>query len=198
MGMPEVMRAQRHALGMSQAQLAALVGVTTRQIARYEKGEQQPALNLAVKLAESLQVSLDELAGQFADTPDLSGSWWMGWQLAVGDPRRWDPHAVIADHTRSLIRFRTDSQHTAGAWSVGWDCELRIHDRHTLVGWFHCLEDDPTGIGALYLDFDPDDEHGRGLWVGRRLGNERQEGRFALARTRQVLDVLLSVDAEDT
>jgi transcriptional regulator with XRE-family HTH domain len=42
--MSEVIRGRRAELGMSQAQLAAAAGVDTRQIRRYESGEQQPML----------------------------------------------------------------------------------------------------------------------------------------------------------
>jgi transcriptional regulator with XRE-family HTH domain len=38
---------------MSQAQLAAAAGVDTRQIRRYEAGEQQPLLPVAVAIADA-------------------------------------------------------------------------------------------------------------------------------------------------
>ena len=52
-----------------------------RQIRRYERGEQQPVLGVAVKLAATLGVSLDELAGA-GDGP-LDGEWWSARQVEV-------------------------------------------------------------------------------------------------------------------
>lgn len=42
--MAQVIRARRAELGMSQAQLAAAAGIDSRQIRRYESGDQQPML----------------------------------------------------------------------------------------------------------------------------------------------------------
>jgi len=55
---------------MSQAGLAAAAGVSLRQVGRYESGEQQPVLGVALSLAEALGMTLnemvDELQGQIA------------------------------------------------------------------------------------------------------------------------------------
>lgn len=52
----------RERLGLSATQLANLVDVNYMQISRYEKGQAFPSLETAVRLAQALQVSLDELA----------------------------------------------------------------------------------------------------------------------------------------
>ena len=47
---------------LSITQLAAQAGVDYMQISRYEKGVSLPALGVAVRLAEVLDITLDELA----------------------------------------------------------------------------------------------------------------------------------------
>ncbi len=76
----EVIRTRRAELGLSQADLAAAAGVDRRQIRRYEAGEQQPLLSVAVAIANTLQISVGELAGIPAHRFDLSGTWWASWQ----------------------------------------------------------------------------------------------------------------------
>src|SRR3954465_13930002 len=71
----DVMRRLRQEAGLSQAGLAAAAGVHQRQINRYESGDQQPALNVAHRLAVALGVTLDELAGVPSDRANLNGAW---------------------------------------------------------------------------------------------------------------------------
>ena len=47
--------------GFSQIELAALCGVTRQTIGFIEKGDFSPSVTLALKLAEHLQVTVDEL-----------------------------------------------------------------------------------------------------------------------------------------
>ena len=51
MELAEVIRRRRAELGLSQADLAKAAGVDTRQIRRYEAGQQQPVLSVAVAIA---------------------------------------------------------------------------------------------------------------------------------------------------
>lgn len=59
----EVIRRRREALGLSQRMLAALAGVSTRQVRRYEADEVDMRLDTAVAVAQALGISLSELAG---------------------------------------------------------------------------------------------------------------------------------------
>jgi transcriptional regulator with XRE-family HTH domain len=54
MDMAEVIRRRRAELGLSKADLAKAAGVDTRQIRRYEAGQQQPVLSVAVAIAKRL------------------------------------------------------------------------------------------------------------------------------------------------
>ena len=57
----DVIRRRCEELGLSQSGLADQVGVHVRQIRRYERGEQQPVLGVAAKLAETLGVVLNAM-----------------------------------------------------------------------------------------------------------------------------------------
>lgn len=49
---------------MSQEQLARTLGATPTTVGRYERGEVKPSIEMAVKIAEALEVSLDYLTGR--------------------------------------------------------------------------------------------------------------------------------------
>lgn len=51
---------------LTQGELAERAGISKRSVAAYESGEAQPTLSLAIRLADALGVSLDELAGREA------------------------------------------------------------------------------------------------------------------------------------
>lgn len=53
----------RKQLKWSQAELGEKVGVSREIIGRYERNEVSPSIDVAIKIAESLDVSLDYLAG---------------------------------------------------------------------------------------------------------------------------------------
>ena len=54
----KVLRKQR---GMTQKQLAELVGTSQSVIANYENGKRQPNMEMALKISIALEVSLDQL-----------------------------------------------------------------------------------------------------------------------------------------
>ena len=54
----------RQRMSLSITQLAERSGVDYMQISRYEKGQSLPSLDTAVRLANVLEVSLDELAAR--------------------------------------------------------------------------------------------------------------------------------------
>ena len=95
MDLPDVIRTRRAALGLSQTELANAAKLHVRQIARYEAGEQQPSLSVAVQLAEALDVSLNQLAGQIDDELNLTG-----WVMNAHDERSVD--LVAAGEPASL------------------------------------------------------------------------------------------------
>ena len=55
------LRTTRQERGLSQKELADLIGTTVMQISRYERGQILPAFETAVSLAEALHISADVL-----------------------------------------------------------------------------------------------------------------------------------------
>ena len=55
---PDKVKDARAAHGLSQSQLAEMIGVTVRSILAYEKGEKKPRRGTLIKLASALQVSV--------------------------------------------------------------------------------------------------------------------------------------------
>lgn len=54
----------RNDKNISQRELAEIVGVTQVAISQYENGESVPRINIAMKLAETLGVTCEELCGK--------------------------------------------------------------------------------------------------------------------------------------
>lgn len=60
----EKLKQRRRQLGMSQEELAKKVGISKVSICWYENGERTPKYEVFIKLAEELDLSLDELSGR--------------------------------------------------------------------------------------------------------------------------------------
>ena len=59
--MGEKLKAARLAAGLTQGQLAELVGVQQRDISRWENGHREPGVLIVKKMAQALGGSMDEL-----------------------------------------------------------------------------------------------------------------------------------------
>lgn len=66
------LRARRTARGLTQTRLAELLGMPARSYNRWERGGHVPHLAMAVKIADILQVSLDELVGRSNTTSEVA------------------------------------------------------------------------------------------------------------------------------
>ena len=156
---------------MTQTELADRVGVHVRQIRRYERGEQQPVLGVAAKLAATLGVTLDELAG--APAGPLDGEWWSARQVEV------DGRSLIATVPVKLRR-RADAIVVEGR---GWHGELRVWQERTLTGWYG-----GTGSpGTMFFALDDSGTAASGRWV-----TESGTGHAALARTREAAAAIIA------
>ena len=168
----ELVRRRRSEIGLSQADLAHVVGVHPRQLRRYESGEQQPALAVAVRIAESLGASLDQLAGTRLG---LEGSWWAAWQL---------PGEVVATLPLSLRR-RGPVVELAALERRGhpWRGELRVWEDGLLTGWYDAAEGRVRSRGTLLLVLR--DGWAEGRWTGRSGAGAVTGGHAALAAARE-------------
>lgn len=71
-GFAERLRLLRTQRGLTQTRLAELLGMPARSYNRWERGGHIPHLEMAVKIADILQVSLDELVGRKDASPQVS------------------------------------------------------------------------------------------------------------------------------
>ncbi len=69
LSMNETIRARRHALGMTQEQLADRLGVSAPAVSKWEQGASYPDVTLLSALARTLGIDLNTLMG-FARTPE--------------------------------------------------------------------------------------------------------------------------------
>jgi transcriptional regulator with XRE-family HTH domain len=190
--MANVMRDRRAALALSQADLAAAVGLDKRQIRRYEAGEAQPTLVVAKALAHALQISLDELAGETEQRLQITGDWWAGWQT-------WKDGAPV--HTSQPVQIRqrgTDLDIVALERGISteeggylWRGQLRLWDNEILMGWYAADDQAVRSKGTLYLVIHPHGHQMRGRWVGLSYDGPIVSGWSAFARTEQEAQTLL-------
>ena len=191
--MANVMRDRRAALALSQADLAAAVGLDKRQIRRYEAGEAQPTLVVAKAIAHALQISLDELAGETEQRLQITGDWWAGWQT-------WKDGAPVYTSQPIQIRQRgTDLDIAAldrgnvSAEEGGylWRGQLRLWDNEILMGWYAADDQAVRSKGTFYYVIHPHGHQMRGRWVGLSYDGPIQSGWSAIARTEQEAQDLL-------
>ena len=161
-------------LGLSQTALAEQVGVHVRQIRRYERGEQQPVLGVAARLADALQVTLDELAGTATDP--LDGTWWTAREIEV-DGRAF---VITVDVT---LRARHDTIEVDGR---GWRGELRRWPQAALTGWYS----DDHSQGTMFFTLREGAAAGR--WVGTNAAGTIVSGHAALGRTREAAQAVIT------
>lgn len=182
---------------MSQVQLAEMVGVTVRQIARYEAGEQQPVLTVAAAIATALDVSLSELAGQDNPDADLRGTWWAGWQT-VRDDEPWVAiQEVQANQHGQTVRLSADRSRPLEEGGYGWRGELRLWDREALIGWYRGTDGGVRSKGTIYFALHAQGTHASGRWVGLSYDGSVVSGWASLARTEdQARKIIADLAAE--
>lgn len=194
MELGDIMRAQRQRFGMSQSDLAKASSLSLRQIARYESGEQQPALTAAIRMANVLGISLDELAGLEETDYDLSGLWWISFyrDFIDDDDMPIRTQAVTAIQRGQKLMLDADDVGMGDPpGSFPWRGELRIWDNEALVGWFRASETDHRDKGTLYFQLDMG-QPGIGIWTGFHSGKRRSHsGWAALGRNPNISDSLV-------
>ena len=170
----DIVRRRRAELGLSQADLAAATGVHLRQIRRYESGEQQPALDVAARMAGALGVSVDELAGRGGT---LDGEWWAAWQLFGEGGEVLATRPVQLSRDGGVITLEALDTARRGA---SWRGELRMWPAQVLTGWYH----DGAARGTMLFALSPDGRTARGRWAGVAGDGSLTGGHAALARAR--------------
>lgn len=179
--------------------MAKAAGVHVPQISRYEAGEQQPALPVAVALADALGISLAQLAGQVSYELDLSGKWWAGWQTWKDGQPRIDTHVLEVHQRGELLQLDADRARPVEEGSYRWRGEPRLWDNEALMGWYRSTDGAVRSKGTLYLAIHPHGTHAWGRWVDMSYDGPVVSGWGAMARTedeaRQMLRDLIDPDA---
>jgi transcriptional regulator with XRE-family HTH domain len=185
MDISEVLRSRRAALGLSQAELAKAAGVSLRQLARYEAGEQQPVLSHAVALADALGISIAQLAGKVSHELDLSGDWWCAWQTWKDGAPRIDTHPLKVHQRGELLQLDAERALPVAEGSYRWRGELRLWDNEALMGWYHSTDAAVRSKGTMYLALHPHGTHAWGRWVGMSYDGPVVSGWGAMARSQE-------------
>lgn len=182
--MSQVMREQRTALGISQAELAEQVGVDKRQIRRYEAGEAQPSLSVAKAIAHALNISIDELAGEETRRVDLAGNWWACWQSWKDGEETINPHEIYMRQQgdKLVVTASTRGTPIEGGGYL-WEGELRLWDNEILMGWYVSTEGAIRSKGTMYFVLHPHGISMVGRWVGLSYDGPVITGWGAIART---------------
>jgi transcriptional regulator with XRE-family HTH domain len=190
--MSEVIRGRRAELGMSQAQLAAIAGVDTRQIRRYESGEQQPMLSVAVAIAEALGITVGQLAGESTRRVVLTGDWWASWQTFK------DGQEVLTMQQVRFVQRGDDLRVEATTRGLPveeggylWRGEMRLWDNEILMGWYAADDQAIRSKGTMYLVLHPHGQSMTGRWVGLSYDGALVTGWSAMAKTQEEADRLM-------
>jgi len=193
MDIGDVIKARRAEIGMSQAQLAEAADVGTRQIARYESGDSEPGLGVALRLAEALGISLTHLAGQIRSGLDLSGEWWAGWQNRKNGEEWIAVQRVEAVQTGDLLSVTAERTRPVDEGGYNWDGELRLWDNQALIGWYRAADGAVQSKGSMYFALQRHGTAADGRWVGLSYDGQVVTGHAALCREQD--DVLPAIEA---
>ena len=189
--MSEVIRERRTAIGMSQRDLAKAAGVDVRQIRRYEAGEQQPLLSVAIAIADALGISVAELAGKPSHRIKLGGMWWASWQTSRTGTEKIASQQVEIKQEGDRMRVATIT-HGLPVEEGGyhWNGELQLWDNELLMGWYAANEGSIRSKGTMYFVLHPHGLNMSGRWVGLGYDGRIMTGWAAMGQTQE--------EAEDT
>lgn len=183
MDISEIIKSRRSVIGVSQAELAEATGISVRQLARYEAGEQQPAFSVAVQLADALGISLAELAGQVSHELDLSGIWWAGWSTSKEGVPRIDTHTLEVNQRGDVLHLEAERAIAVEDGSYRWRGEFRLWDNEALMGWYRSTDAAVRSKGVMYLSLHTHGTYAWGQWVGKSYDGEVMNGWGAIARS---------------
>jgi transcriptional regulator with XRE-family HTH domain len=186
MELHEIIRELRTELNMSQAELAAKVGVDKRQIRRYESGETQPTLPIARAIARALGISIDELAGEETHRINLTGHWWASWQTSRSGTEKIATQEVEIKQEGSTLHITTLTRGLrAEEGGYHWSGELRLWDNEILMGWYASNDGSIRSKGTMYFVVHPHGLTMAGRWVGLGYDDQIMTGFASMAHSRE-------------
>ncbi|MBF6085304.1 helix-turn-helix transcriptional regulator [Nocardia cyriacigeorgica] len=188
----DVIRVRRLQLRLSQDELGALVGVTGRQVGRYESGDQSPSLAVSVRLADALRVSLAELAGATPRGIALGGEWWAAWQTWKDDVERIDVHPLDIAQDGEFLQLDGARARSVEDGSYQWRGEMRLWDSEALMGWYRASDGGVRSKGTIYMALHPHGDQMAGSWTGLSHQGLIVRGWGAIARDRGQVEQLIT------
>jgi transcriptional regulator with XRE-family HTH domain len=184
--MSEVIRERRTETGMSQRDLAEAAGVDVRQIRRYEAGEQQPLLSVAVAIADALGISVGELAGKPSHRVKLSGLWWTSWQTFRDGAQKIASQQVEIKQEGDVLQVSTVTRGLAvEEGGYHWSGELRLWDNEVLMGWYAANDGSIRSKGTMYFVLHPHGLNMSGRWVGLGYDGRIMTGWGTMGQTQE-------------
>src|SRR5215475_828208 len=184
--MPEVLRQRRAERGMSQRDLATAAGVDVRQIRRYEAGEQQPLLSVAIAIADALGITVAELAGKPSHRIKLGGTWWAAWQTSPTGTEKIASQQVEIKQEGDRMQVATITRGLpVEEGGYHWNGELRLWDKEILMGWYAASEGPIGSKGTMYFVLHPHGLKMSGRWVGLGFDGRILSGWASMGQTRE-------------
>ena len=169
---------------MSQADLATAAGVDTRQIRRYEAGQQQPVFSVAVAIANALGISVEELAGKPSHRVSLTGDWWACWQTYRGGIEDIRLQPVRLQQHGELIQVEATARgRPIDEGGYLWRGEFRLWDNEILMGWYAASDGSVRSKGTMYFVMHPHGINMTGRWVGLSYDGAIVTGWSSMAKT---------------
>jgi DNA-binding XRE family transcriptional regulator len=186
---------------MTQKQLADAVGVSHRQIGRYEQGDQEAPGSVLDKIAEVLGIAPGQLFGRKHTGPDLSGRWWVSCQVWKDGIERVDSNAVMIVQDGDILTLegdRAQGENAIAAGDYAWVGEL-THRRatRTLIGWYESADEGTDYSGSYCFILHPQGTHAIGQWCGPDYDGIVVYGWAALARTQELAEQQLAAAIAD-
>lgn len=173
---------------MRSQELAEAVGVSKRQIERYIAGDQNPPLRIAARIAETLGISLLELAGRTPTEPGLSGIWFASNQSWKDDVERIDTSEVHITQDGNYLLMDSGRAQGEQALELGdyaWVSELKFDaSTSTIVGEWSSNDGAVRTRGSYYFWLHPQGQLMIGRWAGSDYDGPEVSGRIVLARSK--------------
>lgn len=178
-----IIRDARQARGLTQAELADMVGVEATQVSRWERNSSPPSLANAVELSKSLAVSLDELADLVPLGVDLGGVWFAAWQTWRAGAQVIDTHGLIAKHHGERVVLNADG-------SYDWFGDFRFQ-WNALKGEYRATQSGGPANGMMFLAVTADRSTALGTWSGFTGEGKIGTGFGVISRSESVASDLL-------
>lgn len=114
----ENLRVYRERMNFSRKEIAALLSISIQAYGHYENGEREPKLEMLVKIATLLRVSIDDLLGYKVDTYGHCKAVFLDLCPAYG----------IREHGDMVAIYSREQEESANAAPLTWESEFDFVD----------------------------------------------------------------------